>query len=302
MLVESAGNEQRVYDSLLLDARHLGIFSNELAVKIIGEIAKQPTCAMDIARRLKQNEQKIYYHLRKMRSAGIVRLNGVEHRYGMTAKMFELVSPVIAAKLYEAGYEVKSLNPAVDSSVSEFFSPFIKDGKLDSKIIVGDPYPHGEYDAPANEGSFLIDLLLLFGGLIKDLKFPAYSLDTEVKNSDLKNNLILIGNTRTNIIINKMNGNIAIKFDESGNLISKDSIYSDPRTGIILKCANPFSKNKKILMIGGVRTRGLRTSVIALTQCFDTIADKRADGDFVRIVEGYDKDGDGIIDSIKVLE
>jgi len=304
MLVENAENGQRLYESLLLDAKHLGIFSNGLAVKIIGELAMRPLCAMDIARRLKQHEQKIYYHLRKMKDAGIVRLNGVEHRYGMTAKMYELVSPVIAAKLYEDGYETKSANPVVDPVMSEFFSPFIKDGKLNSKIIIGDPYPHGEYNVPANEGTFLTDLLLMFGGLVRNLEFPAYRLDTEVKNADLKNNLILIGNARTNTIINKMNkmnGNKAVKFDKSGNLVSEGSVYSNPITGVILKCANPFSKNKKILMIGGVRSRGMRASIIALTQYFGTIIDKQTDN-VVRIIEGYDKDGDRIIDSIRVVK
>ena len=52
VLVENVENKQRVYESLMLDSKHLGIFSSDLAVKVINELAKQPLCAMDIAKRL----------------------------------------------------------------------------------------------------------------------------------------------------------------------------------------------------------------------------------------------------------
>lgn len=307
MLVENGENKQRVYDSLMLDSKHLGIFSNDLAVKIINELAKQPLCAMDVAKKLRQNEQKIYYHLRKMRNAGIVKLNGTEQRYGMTAKIFELVSPVIATKLYDQGY---TLEPTVmrniqNQSFLKLMHPFLKDGKLDTKIIIGDSYAHGRFDAPGTEGPHVFDFAVLLGNYIENPRFPLYELDTEVSEKDLKDNIILIGNPRTNVIIDKINANGHKYFDHEDKILSvrEKKLYENPRMGVIIKDTNPINKNKKMLIIGGVRTRGLQAAIIALTQNIESVVnDKEKNDNFICIVEGLDKDGDKRIDSMNILE
>src|SRR3989338_7260239 len=105
VFVENGGGTQRIYDSMLVEPADLSIFSNGLAMKIIAELGKKPLCAMDLAKKLGQHEQKVYYHLRKMKDAGLVRPERGESRYGMTAKIYALVSPVIVTKLYDGGYQ-----------------------------------------------------------------------------------------------------------------------------------------------------------------------------------------------------
>jgi len=303
LLIENQSGSQKVYDSLILGPESLSIFSSELAVKIISEIAKQPACAMDIAKTLKQHEQKIYYHLRKMRDAGIVRQVGTEPRYGMTAKMFELVSPVIATKLSEDGYTIKGTPQIVNPDIEKFLDPFVKDGKLNAKIIMGEPYSHGPYDASSTEGPHAFDFGVFLGRFLNAVNFPTYILDTDAKENDLKNNLILFGNTRTNIVINKINDSLPIYFDpKSGALIDKNANtkYDDPRVGVIGKFHSPFNKNRRVLLFGGVRTRGVQAAIIAFTRYFNTVI-KDSDP-FFKIVKGFDKDGDKVIDSIEEVE
>ncbi len=308
VLVENNGNEQKIYDSLIVSPKNLGIFSNALALCIISELAKQPMCAMDVGRKLKENEQKIYYHMRKMREAGIIKLSGTESRYGMTAKLFDLVSPVIATKLNENGYELKYADPANDPVISEFLNPFVKDGKLNTKVIMGDPYSHGRFDEGSTEGPFTFDLALLLGRFLKEFNFPCYKLDTEIKEKDLKDNLILVGNSKTNMIIDKINSHIPLYFDETKDyrLVSKltGNSFTDPRVGVIIKTSNPFSKNKKMLVIGGVGSRGTRAAVLACTeyflQAFKNV--EQNNGTFACIVKGYDKSGNKVMDTIEVLE
>ena len=306
VLVENIEDKQRVYDSLMLGPEHLGIFSSDLAVKIIGELAKQPLCAMDIAKKMKQNEQKIYYHLRKMRNAGIVKLNGTEQRYGMTAKMFQLVSPVIATKLYNEGYDTKKANIVQDPAVEEFFKPFINEGKVNSSIIIGDPYPHGKFDMGSRDGAHVLDLAFLLGRLVKDNNSINYKFDTNVDSNDLKENLILFGEPKVNTVINKINSKLPIYFDyEKGyEIVSKasKSTYDAPRIGIIIKCENPWNRHKKILVLSGIGIRGVQASVIAVTQHTNNMAEQTKNVTAARIVEGLDKDGDGIIDSVRFLE
>lgn len=306
LLVERSENGQRIYNSILVDPKNLSIFHNDLSVKIISEIAKDPQCAMDVAKKLNVHEQKVYYYLRKFKEVGIVKMTREESRYGMTAKIFSIVSPVIAAKLYEDGMDIEGTDPLLDATSLDFFYPFIAHGKLTAKVVFGDPYPHGEYDAVSKDGLYIYDLALLFGKIIKELEFLNYTLDTEVRKEDFNKNLILVGHAKTNVLINKINDSLPIFFNkEKGWAIeSKTSkrVYDDPRIGMVVKCGSPFNHKKKILVIGGNGTRGTKASIIALTQHTNKVAGIINDEKTGIVVEGVDKDGDMIIDSARILE
>ncbi len=305
MFVENGGSTQRVYESMLVGPEDLSIFSNILARKIIAELAQQPLCAMDLSRKLGQHEQKIYYHLRKMVRAGIVKLDRNEPRYGMTAKIYSLVSPVVATKLYDDAY---TTNPPIiisNQTFLDFMHPFINDGVLNAKIIIGDTYAHGRFDTSSTEGPHAFDFAVLLGNHLKELKFPFYELDTEVSKDNLKGHIILFGNPRTNTIIDKINDNGHKYFDNESGILSgvEKKLYEDPRTGIIIKDTNPFNKNKKMLIIGGVRTRGMQAAIIALTREINLLMTNHEKNDsFVHIVQGLDKDGDKRIDSVNIIE
>ena len=177
---------------------------------------------------------------------------------------------------------------------------------MDAKIVIGDPYSHGRFDSQSSEGNFAFDLALLMGGLIKGIKFPNYKLDTEVKESDLKNNLILIGSSKTNTIIDKINQHLPLYFDESKDFCVASRIvgktYDDPRVGIFLKINNPFDPTKKILVLGG-KNRGTRSALLACTNHVEDILSKTdKDGNIICLLKGFDKDGDGVIDDIKIME
>ncbi|MBI2971899.1 MAG: helix-turn-helix transcriptional regulator [Candidatus Aenigmarchaeota archaeon] len=305
LFVEHSGDRQKIYRSLLIEPKKLNILSSDLAIRIVAELGSQQQCAMDLARALKQHEQKIYYHLRNLEKAGIVRQVGTENRYGMTAKIYDVVSPVVAAKLYEGGHTIENPRPIKDHDVEEFLRPFIIDGKLNALTIFGYPYSHGKYDAAAKGDAHAFDLALLLGSFLREVNFPNYMYDVDAREGDVKNNLILIGNTKSNTIIDKMNGGFQIAFDEEGNVISKKSgkTYKDPSVGVVIKCANPFSKNKKILLLYGIRTRGIRTAIMAITNKLnELVKGAEDDGSLVRIVEGLDRDGDKVIDHVEILE
>jgi len=257
---------------------------------------------MDLARRLGLHEQKVYYNLRRLEKAGIIKLLKTEARTGGTAKIFTLAEPVVSVKLAENTFMTTDLKVTVKNL--ELLRPFINNGKLNAKIILGDTYSHGEYDAAAVEGPYAFDFALLLGAHLTNPQSPNYVFDTEVDNDDLKDNLILIGKFKTNIIIQKLNSHLPVYFDtKSGvRIISKitKKVYDDPRYGLILKMNNPFNKNKKILLIGGIGRRGVQSAILAFTKHPDKLSENK--GTIIRVVKGYDKDGDKIIDSVKFLE
>jgi hypothetical protein len=240
--------------------------------------------------------------------AGIVYTISSEMKHGMIAKIYSVVSPVVAVKLFDKGSEIKE-KPNIkipSTNILKFFDPFIEDGKLNAKIIVGDTHPHGKYDFVGRESAYIPDLLLFIGQFLDEFDSPNYKLDTEVTQEDLQKNLILIGNNKTNTIIEKINSDLPIKFDQDKSSIvsyKTNKIYKDDRVGIILKTRSPFNSKKSILLIGNQRTAGIVSAVIYILKYLENRFKKIENNDEILIVtEGLDKDGDKIIDDIRILE
>lgn len=308
-LIESNESGRTAYDSLLVsDPTVLSAFGSKLSLKIIKALSENPSCGLDIARKLKVHEQKIYYHLKHLEKTGIVYPISTERRHGMIAKIYSVVSPVIAAKLFERGTEIKesTYSTSLSQTLLNFLHPFIENGKLQAKIIIGDPHPHGKYDAGGGEGAHISDLLLFLGKFLNEFDFPNYKLDTEITKEDLKYNLILIGSNRTNTIIEKINSNLPVHFDsEKVSIVSSktNTTYRDDSIGIILKTKNPFNPKKMILLIGSLRTKSIRSAVICILKHIENIFKNiKSNEEIVIITQGFDKDGDGIIDEVKILE
>ncbi len=306
-LIEKNNGTSVAYDSLVVHPKKLNIFNSDLSLKIVSELVKEPGCAMDLARKLEEHEQKIYYHLRKMENVGVIKITKIEKRYGMNANIYSLVSPVIAAKLYEDGKEIQNAANLKDMEHVDFFHPFIENGSLNAKIVVGDPNEHGRFDTKSKEGVYVNDLAILLGSSVNNFSFPYFTPDTEIRESDLQNNLILIGNVRTNVIIDKIKDSLPLEFEEKGHSFRSKktkTVHKDPRTGYVIKIKNPMNPKKSIMVIGGLRTRGTRAAVVALTQNLKKLFDKNDvnNGEFMRIVKGLDKEGRGLIDSFETIE
>jgi DNA-binding transcriptional ArsR family regulator len=302
-ITEETGEGQKIYKTLVIKPNMLGVLNTELSIKILHELSKKSSCAMDIARRLKEHEQKIYYHLRRLEKAGIIKIERTENRSGALAKIFSVSSPFVSVKIFDDEHllDVKTKPKEV-----EFLKPFIKKGKLDSLIVVGSPDPHGKYGARSFDGSVAIDLGLFLGTFLSHVS-PDYKLDTEVKDSDLKNNLIIVGGPKANMLIDKINDKMPIYFDTKHefNIISTFSktVYSDDNIGLIVRMKNPFAKDKEILILSGKRFNGTRAAIIALIKYLNKlVVGNQFTFGIARIVEGIDKDSDGRIDDVEFLE
>jgi DNA-binding transcriptional ArsR family regulator len=303
--IEETEEGQKAYKALELKPKNFNVLNSDLAQRILGELAKRPSCAMDISRRLKEHEQKIYYHLRRLESAGIIILDRTEERVGATAKIYTVSHPFLAIKLFDGEHLVDVKTKAREI---EFFKPFISNGKLDATIVVGSPDPHGKYGAQAMDGSAAIDLALFLGTFLKNAT-PNYKLDTETRQSDIKGNLILIGGPKANILIDRFNKDLPIYFDDRHdfNIVSSftKSVYSGDDVGIIVKMKNPFDKKneKYVLMISGIRFKGTRAAIIALIKHMKEVErGNKFDGGVARVVRGIDKDADGRVDDVEFLE
>lgn len=308
-LVEETKDGQKAYPTLLTDnPRAIAALNNKLAQQILREIGKEPSCSMDIARRLKQHEQKIYYHIRNLEKFGLIKLERIEERVGATAKIYSLVSPVIAFKLFDEGLIIDKKTRA---SEIKFLKPFIENGKLNSVIVIGSPDSHGKYKSPASDGYCGITLSMFLGQYTDDFKIPFYKLDTQVSQDDLKKNIILLGGPKANIITEKINKQLPIYFDYSEEF--KDwvivstltkNVYRDKFCGIIVRIKSPFVEGKEILLLSGKGFTGSTAAVLGISKHIKEVSKGNSVNNnlIARVVRGIDLDSDGIVDDVEFLE
>ncbi len=300
-------NEKGIYSLPATEIRpeHSKSLSSPLAIKIIRLLVEKQMYPKEIARSLKLNEQKVYYHIRNFEKAGIVRVASQETRQGAMAKYYQLTAPAFAV-LFRQPEETTKI--ATLKSESSFLGPFIKDGTLDATIIVGSPDPHGPDKARSRDGYYGIDLGLFIGTFLNYVPSLNVKLDTEVKEQDLKKNLILIGGPIVNKITGRINDRLPVRFDEESKWSIKSNvtgkIYPDDEMGIIVLAKNPFNKEKDILLVAGKRFSGTRAAIIAFLRYFKEITKGNLKNPKVKakIVEGIDRDSDGIVDDIEFME
>jgi DNA-binding MarR family transcriptional regulator len=266
--------------------------TSELAIKILRTLAKKPSYPKEIAKLLKEDEQKIYYHIRNLEKNGLIKVLRKEERGAALAKYYCLTKPSFAMCF-------KELEPAERIPITnEFLHPFIIDGRFNGKIIVGSPDPHGPERARSRDAYYAIDLGLFLGTFLINAN-SSVSLDVEMHSQDLKENLIIIGGPVINKVTRMINQKLPIRFDRKNNIYSSVSkkTYKSDDCGFIVKTENPYDKEKNILVIAGKRYSGTRAAILAFLQSFDELSKKNS-----HVVEGIDDDGDGVVDSVKILE
>ena len=296
--VEESRNEQKIYPTLKLKRSDLKFFKSDLTFKILRELVKSESSPIEVARRLEENEQKVYYHFRKLERIGIIEVVRKEKRLGAFAKIYKVKFPYISFKIFEGKFLKEQ---KIRIKELKILRPFVENGKLNCLIVIGSPDPHGKYLAQASDGSAAIDLALYLGSFLKQTKL-CYKLDTQLKTNELKENLILIGGPKANMVLERINKKLPIYFDvvNDFNVVSTltKKVYTQDEVGILIKTKNPFNPNKKILILSGKRFKGTRASIIG----FIKYAKELEDDEFAKVVLGVDKDSDGIIDDAIFLE
>ncbi len=279
---------------------------SELALNILKALSERPSYPFEISKKINVNEQKVYYHIRNLEKAGIIKVIGREEKGGATAKIYALSSPSFSIKFTDM-QKTQKLS-TTDPKKKVFLDPFIKEEKFNAWIVVGSPDPHGPEKARSRDGYYGIDLAIFFGSLLNYIPAPPVKLDTEMREEDLKKNLVLLGGPVVNRIVSQINEKMPIYFDREDrwNISSKitKKKYSNEETGIIVKMKNPFNEQSSILVVAGKRHFGTKAAVIAFLKNFDQIMEgnKYNPAIFAHVVEGVDADSDGIIESVEFKE
>ncbi|HDQ06158.1 MAG TPA: ArsR family transcriptional regulator [Candidatus Bathyarchaeota archaeon] len=287
---------------------------NKLSWKTLQLLSEKEMYPMEIARKLGVHEQKVYYHIRKLAKAGAIKVVREEEKKGATAKYYKATFPAMGVEL-PFGYQKIDRFPvtSIDEKMKQFLSPLIKDGVFDGKIVVGSPDPHGPFKAKARDGHYAAYLTLFLGQFVDLPEDFLIKLDVDVKaEKEESNNLILVGGPGTNLITQELNEFFPIRFNMMpsehgfllGGMVSEKTkkVYTADNIGLIAKIANPWNRKKSVIILAGNKAVGTKACVLALTKFWKKTLTNFGKEEFAAVIQGFDLDGDGKVDSIEVLE
>jgi DNA-binding transcriptional ArsR family regulator len=317
LLLQDDGKTSKVKEICMLrDVQKLKMMLGKLSWRILTLLSGKEMYPLEIARKLGMHEQKIYYHIRKLERAGAIVIVREEKKKGATAKFYKTVSPAFGVE-FPHGYKTMQRPSlvSVNRQLQDFFQEFInKNGVFDGKIVVGCPAPHGPFKTSARDGHYAAHLAFFLGQFVKNPEEFAIKLDTDVKaEKEERNNLILVGGPGTNLLTQEINGHLPVRFNmqssEQGFLLGglasqrTSRIYTADTTGLVAKITNPWDASKRIIIVAGNKAVGTKACVLALTNFWSkTLQKYQGDQAFAAIIQGFDLDGDGKVDSIEVPE
>ncbi|MEM2103035.1 MAG: hypothetical protein QXM22_05935, partial [Candidatus Bathyarchaeia archaeon] len=89
-----------------------------------------------------------------------------------------------------------------------------------------------------------------------------------------------------------------------GGLVSSKTknVYTEDDVGVVAKIANPWNKEKRVILLAGNKAVGTKACVIALVKFWKQTLKDYEEEPFAAVIRGLDLDGDGKVDSVEVLE
>ncbi len=267
-------------DPLILKA-----IAHPIRKKILEMTLKKPMYPVEIARELNMIEQKIYYHVKILKKAGIVEEVEEKQMRGGKARW-------ITPKATAFGFVMDNIKGGEVITYTDY-PPFVVGGVVNAKIVVGSPDPHGPNRARARDGHLAAEIASFFGKM-GTIPWPFVFTDIELK--DLSGNLIVLGGPVVNLVTAKFNNFLPVHF-KSRSIKVNDKEYAEDWCGFVAITNNPESRGKKVMVIAGRTGSGTRAAILGFRKYFNKIQEKG-----YIIVQGFDEDGDGIVDSVDLLE
>jgi len=316
LLLSGEPNRYEVKDIALFDhPERLKAVLNKLSWQILKTLSEGQMYPIEIAKKLGVHEQKIYYHIRKLAEADVIKIVREEEKKGATAKYYQVSSPAFGVELPFGQRKITAIGtPSLDEKLRRFFTPFLKNDVFDGKIVVGSPDPHGPFKARARDGHYAAYLSFFLGQYVRLPDDFIIKLDVDVKvEKEEKNNLLLVGGPGTNLLTEELNEFLPTRFSVKsteqgflfGGLISQKTgnVYTSDNVGLIAKIVNPWEKDKRIIVVAGNKAVGTKACVLALTKFWkETLENFTGIDSFAAVIQGFDLDGDGKVDAIEVLE
>ncbi len=281
-----------------------------LGHKILRLLAKGPNYPSSIARELKLYHQAVYYHMKRLERAGLVKRVSQRTVRGGKAQLYALASDGYAIE-----FDVKGEEYAAPSTLSRsgrlgrFLKEFIsEEGQLDGWIVVGSPEAHGPNRTQGRDGHYAIQLGFALGQFVRLPRTFPVKLDVDLKAEKLQgSNLLVVGGPRTNVISAELNAHMPVRFSEEsffGAIVDASGRrYMSEFDSVLTKIRNPWDPSKVCVVAAGLSGAATKAAVIGLTNMAEQVLAGYSEerGEFAVVLHGLDLDGDGKVDSVEIL-
>jgi DNA-binding transcriptional ArsR family regulator len=285
----------------IVGEKALAVLSED-RLRILRALAEEPKYPTQVARELRMQVQTVYYHMRLLEENELVQFVEHEEKGGATAKKFAAAGDALAVVVNERNWKPYSAGKLAKPPA--FLEHFVSGGHLDAKMVLGSPDAHGKYRARGSE--LCAAELAMFLGNYATFSYPLYYLDTEITEKAKRGNLIVIGGPKVNTLAAELNPHLRVQFDERSFAIRSQvsgKTYEE-NVGVIEITENPFHRGKKIIILAGMNHLSTRVAVLALLKERKKLEEGNLFDASVKakVVQGFDEDGDGIVDAVEVLE
>ncbi len=258
-----------------LDYHTAKALAHPIRWQIVQELSKKPTYGKQLANILSISEQKVYHHLKILERAAIIRIERIESNKGAFAKYYTLTNP-----------HLLELKPTSSKNTSEeqcllaeiIARIVISSPKKYMKIIVGNPEPHGPYNAISRDG-YLSSLLTwsmknylpsTFGlEILTDSEF--YTLYPQGL-KQINAPLITIGGPITNVLTNEVLSLLKKKrvplriTGPPWKIKTPSNIFEERNSGIILIFKDEDVIMHPLIVFAGIGRRGTKSTLLSLEQ------------------------------------
>lgn len=278
-----------------------------LGNRIIRVLSDGPSYPTAIARELGVYHQTVYYHMRKLERAGLVRRVGKKVVRGGNADLYSLAVDGFAVEFPVKGEPFRGGTAATRSRrLGVFLREFVSSGTFDGWVVVGSPEPHGPNKTQGRDGHYAIQLGFALGQFVSLPRTFPVKLDVDLANEKLeRSNLIIVGGPRTNIIAARINQSLPVRFSEEsfwGSIVDDQGTrYLSEWEALIAKVRNPWNQERCCVVAAGLSGAGTKASIIGMTNFAEEVLKDYSGGDYALVLKGSDMDGDGKVDSVEVL-
>lgn len=265
-----------------IDEKGLKALVDEQRRQILNLISETDMTISDIVEEMGMGRQTVYYNIEKLQEGGLMTSEGSRPKYfssDRTAYYFrpENVEP--------------EENPLTLESVPEILKGFVQKEKINSRIVVGAPYPHGEYDRRHKTAYKAGEISAILGNYGRRREQIIYT-DTELDQDLRKRPLISVAGPLVNTLSDELNSKLPAKFTESHDtIITEKNTYSSDETGFIARIE---VDGKKRLVVAGLFGLGTSAAIEALSSRAAELGDKGA------VVKGYGTKHN--IEEIQIIE
>lgn len=252
-----------------IDERGLKALEDTKRRKILNMVSDRDMMVSEIEEEMDIGRQTLYYNLEKLQEGGLITSEGSRPKY---------FSSDLAAYYFRPENVKPEENPVMLDDVPDILQGFVENRRINARIIVGAPYPHGEHDRRHKTAYKAGEITAILGNYGRRRQQLIHT-DTELDEKIRERPLISVAGPLVNTLSDELNSRMPAKFTEGHDrIITENSTYSGDETGFIAKAE---VEGKERIVVAGLFGLGTSAAIEALSSRAQELGENGA------VVKGY---------------